>query len=700
MEANDQKVVDVNTANPTPAKVYLQEEILCSGKDMQDVEDTMRVLTTVDLDLAHSAEKLVNLHVVLMHLLARDNDLETMAVENGYTSSISTEKALVYDLLSGFLDSELREVDIFLDSLQAEIVDAHHKISSCRHLREQFSVMEEKLHDSKESLKQSQEHVLELKTQSVKLPRAFSSFKPENCKLDEAIELTGNVPSSKISGMSKNQNGQRQRHILRMLEKSLARELDLEKKISELKQNEEQLKLKLHHTEQVAFRMEEAAEVVWGRFLEADNASEVLMGISKEMLGRLQIAQFNMNGSLQREAELKSKVEDFIEEMNTKNIALQKLESSNAEHITIGSEVLILKEKVKLLVERLKESGIRLINANASYEASQDQINEMENFIESLKENIYEAESRAETAESKVTQLTDTNLELSEEINFLKGTNESDTKKVGLLENQLRELEIQLKHAKVSSEASQEQQNMLYSAIWDMETLIEDLKSKVSKAESKTESVEEQCILLSESNFKLDKELKFTRDRMQILEYSIDQANKAKVASAKEIDHRAKFMMDMVTQLATQRDHIQKQLYTLTKENKLLVGKVLYPDKNASATMHDIGDGDNKELESSKNDSIHATHTKASYDVVSLAKSSEVDEFSIESTACETELGPAITANKSNGTVSDHGEVVRLREAGNLNLKCVSMAILVALLSVSAIYIIKQENLSSLIKLF
>ncbi|KAK4846729.1 hypothetical protein QYF36_021348 [Acer negundo] len=483
--------------------------------------------------------------------------------------------------------------------------------------------MEEKLHDSEESLKQSQEHVLELKTQSAKLPRAFSSFKPENCKLDEAIELTGNVPASKISGTSKNQNGQQQRHNLKMLEKSLARELDLKKKISELKQNEEQLKLKLHHTEQVAFRMEEAAEVVWGRFLEADNASEVLMGISKEMLGRLQIVQFNMNSSLQREAELKSKLEDFIEEMNTKNIALQKLQSSNAEHIAVDSEVLILREKVKSLEERLKESGIRLINANASYEASQEQINEMENFIESLKDNIYEAESRAETAESKVTQLTDTNLELSEEINFLKGNNESDTKKVGLLENQLRELEIQLKHAKVSSEASQEQQNMLYSAIWDMETLIEDLKSKVSKAESKTESVEEQCILLSESNFELEKELKFTRDRMQILEYSIDQANKAKVAHAKEIDHRAKFMMDMVTQLATQRDHIQKQLYTLTKENKLLVGKVLYADKNASATMHNFGDGDNNELEFSKNDSIHATHMKASDDVVSLAKSSE-----------------------------------------------------------------------------
>ncbi|KAJ0041489.1 hypothetical protein Pint_28694 [Pistacia integerrima] len=146
-----------------------------------------------------------------------------------------------------------------------------------------------------------------------------------------------------------------------MLEKSLARELDLEKKISEFKQNEEQLKLKLHHTEELSFRMEEAAEVVWGRFVEAENAAEL-------------------------------KAKDF---------ALQKLESSNAEHSTESCEVLTSKEKVISLEEKLKKSEIRLINVNASYEASQEQLEEMENIIESLKENIYEAESRAETAENR-----------------------------------------------------------------------------------------------------------------------------------------------------------------------------------------------------------------------------------------------------------------------------------------------------------
>lgn len=174
---------DVIIGDSHPVSVCLQEEMLLTGKDMQEIESTIEVLTKVDLDLAYSTEKLINLHVVLMHLLAADNDLEAVSVENGFISSISMEQALVYDLLSGIFDSELREVDVFLGCLQAKIDDAYHKISSCRHLRELFNVLGEKFSYLEESLKQSQEHVLELKIQSAKLQRACSSFKTENGKL-------------------------------------------------------------------------------------------------------------------------------------------------------------------------------------------------------------------------------------------------------------------------------------------------------------------------------------------------------------------------------------------------------------------------------------------------------------------------------------------------------------------------------------
>jgi len=378
-------------------------------------------------------------------------------------------------------------------------------------------------------------------------------------KCDKALEFSENSRLLNINAKSNMQMAKQQRHLLRMLEKSLARELDLEKKLAESRRNEDDLKVKLHYTEQIAFRMEEAVEVIWGRFLEAENGAEVLMNISKELVGQLHLVKFNLSGSTQRESETKTKLQGCIEELKEKDVALKKLESSNAEHI---AEAFILREKVNLLEEILKESQIHLTEANACNEANQEQLSEMENAIESLKESIYIAESRADSAEAKATQLTDTNLELTEELNFHKGSASNTDKKVGVLENQSRELEIQLQHARASSEASQEQQNMLYSAIWDMETLIEDLKSKVSKAESKRDTAEEQCVLLSETNSELDNELSFLKARIEFLETSLDQANNAKLESAKEINVRTKFILDMVMQLAIERERIQSQVST------------------------------------------------------------------------------------------------------------------------------------------
>ncbi|XVE74421.1 hypothetical protein DITRI_Ditri12bG0015800 [Diplodiscus trichospermus] len=608
MEMNDFNVDGkyMYMGNPESNTVSLHEEASSSGEGIQETQST--ILNRVDMSLAYSNEKLLNLHVLLMLLLGWDDDPEAMASGNTDISTQFIEKALVFDLLCGILDSELKEVENFLDTIQDEIVDACHMISSCRHLGELFNKMEKKLHYSEESMKKCQDLVLELKIQSTKLHSSLY-FRHEKWNNDRAMDISKHYQLSNIIGTSKVQTAEQRRCILRMLEKSLARELDLEKKLSDSGQNEEQLKLKLHYTEQVALRMEEAAEVVWGRFLEAENSAEVLMGISKELLGQLQIVQFNLNGSIQREAELNYKLERCIEELNTKDIALKRLESSNAEHAAKASEVFTLRNKVKLLEEQLKESELQLKNANASNETSQEQLHEMEIIIDSLKESIYEAESRAESAEAKVTELTDANLELTEELNFLKGNNDKDTKKVTSLEKQLRESEIQLQHAKASSEASQEQQNMLYAAIWDMETLIEDLKSKVSKAESKTESVEEQCIILSESNFELNNELGILRHKIECLETSLDQANIEKEANVKEINYRTKLITDMVTQLATERERIQKQLSSQVKEKEILAKKLQNTVKIDATSVCNFGDGNCGEMSVSGNGSIKATCT-------------------------------------------------------------------------------------------
>lgn len=153
-----------------------------NGKGMEELECAVKVLLSLDLDLAYSSEKLVNLHVLLMQVWARENVFEAMAMGKDHISADSIEKALVFDLLSGILDSEVREIENFMDTLQAEIVDAHKKIYSCSHLRELFNVMEEKLIDCEESLKQSQEQVLKMNTQLAKFQRVFLEFEYQNGK--------------------------------------------------------------------------------------------------------------------------------------------------------------------------------------------------------------------------------------------------------------------------------------------------------------------------------------------------------------------------------------------------------------------------------------------------------------------------------------------------------------------------------------
>lgn len=352
--------------------------------------------------------------------------------------------------------------------------------------------------------------------------------------------------------------------IIRMLEKSLLREMELEKKLTEVRQNEEDLKLKLRLTEQVAVFMEEAAEVASCRFLEADNTAEILMGISKEMMGKLQIVHFNLSSSAKREELINYKLQDCINQLNAREALIPELNNTISQLLTDNAEVKGLREKVQMLEEKLRISELRLEEANASREIREGQLKELDGEIESLREKMYAAENRAENAEERAAHLTDSNLELTEEIDFLKGTNDNNTKKVSVLEKQLRELDIQLQHSRALSEASQEQQNNLYSAIWDMETLIDELKQNVAKAESKTETAEERCVILSETNLEISKELEFLRSRMVFMEKSLEQAALEKQSCAKDISIRTSLIMDTVMQLAVERERITKQVHYIS----------------------------------------------------------------------------------------------------------------------------------------
>ncbi|KAL2522978.1 WPP domain-interacting tail-anchored protein 1-like [Forsythia ovata] len=311
---------------------------------------------------------------------ARENDFEAFVLLEECASKGCVEKALEFELLSGILDSEVRELYSFLSTLRTEILSLHGIRSSFEQLGEAFKEMEENLQHCEESLKQSFEQVSEIKVQSANFQRILSSDAGDE-KWKDGKELAS-VENGHLLNLNRNikmQTAEQQRHILWMLERSLARELELEKKLTESTGTEE-LKLRL---QQEICCMVEDFEVICERLFEAEYTAEILLGISKELYGRIQIVQFNLDGSVQREGELRSK--------------LQNSEST------------------------------------------------------------------------------------------IKG----------------------------------------------MENLIEDLKYKVSKAESQTESAEEKCIILPESSSNLREESKFQRGRMECLEASLRQAKEAKKGSAR-----------------------------------------------------------------------------------------------------------------------------------------------------------------------
>lgn len=639
MGDNDIITTTSDIADPDMQK-FLHEGLPYNSEEDAELQNALKVSSEVDMTLAYSSEKLANLENLLLHVLAAEDDIEAINFENDNIFAEFIEKAFTFDLLYAILNIELRGLDHLMADLQNLTVDALNKMSSCQHSTELLAGLAGKMHDSENVLKRSQERILGIKIQLAKLQMTSFIFKNNEYKLDwdlgvkEELHLatTEWKPQMRIV---------EQRRVLRMLEISLGRELELEKKLMEFRQNEEDLKLKIRLSEQVAVGMEEAAKAAWGSFLEADNRAEVLMGISKGLLGKLQNVDWNFTNASKREEELKSNLIDCIRQLNEKGALVQKLNCSITQLTSENAEVTTLRERVQMLEEKLSQAESRLTEANATSEMSHRELRLREDEIESLRENIYASESRAGSAEEKVSQLTDSNLELTEEVDFLKGSNDSNSKKVSLLEKQLRELDIQLQHSRASSEASQEQQNMLYTAIWDMETLIDELKQKVAEAESKTEISEEQHIILSETNADLNKELDFVRSKLEFVETSLDKATLQKRSSAKDISIKSSLIMDMVMQLAIERERIQKQLTSLTMENKLLRGKLQNQQKGAPVILQD--DKSYDDIEYSPSSGLDSADAKS-------AENFPGNTTEITSIDFEVEKAPMNSSLDENGT--------------------------------------------------
>ncbi|KAJ6802291.1 WPP domain-interacting tail-anchored protein 1-like [Iris pallida] len=676
---------------------YLNEDASPTGESTSGGGTPRGVLTRVELDVAYSSEKALNLEMLLMQVEDRSCDYYALPLEKEDISNESVQHVFEFDILSGILNSEVKELDSFIASLRMNIADIGENLSeNLSHSveSEEFSAeIKEKLQDAEDSLKQSQDLVADIRTRSAKYERdlAFGTV---------AHAETDSNQLSPTNAKWKQQNMEQQRHYLQMLEKSLARELDLDKKLSDSRYTEEDLKLKLLYAEQEIYNLEDSTETILERMFESENAAELLLGISRELRGKLQMVQFHLNGSLLQGSEMRSKLEESTKKSYERSSTISgaeydglpvlqanslkaDLQEAQDTYSLASSEILSLKDKVSTLEHQLRESGallqLREVSAKASEEqqsTSQTEHSEMENAICRLKEDILRLESRVECAETKCTLLTKTNLELNEQLGLLE--NNGTTKKANFLERKLKESDSQLEHARASVEAIEEQQGMLYSALNDMEQLIEDLKGKVSKAESRAENAESKCTLLTETNLELNEEMGFLRSRLECLEASLNQADDSKMATAKDIGIRTKYIAELVMKLALERERLQLQIRVLNEKNKILAKKCLkIKDQDPVNTSH-------KETENEKEFNIHQSPEDT-------LRETATTNFLVEESITTVSASERCIENNSSsegsvGAVSS-SETVRTIEATQLNSKSLVITVLVVLLSVLAIYV-------------
>ncbi|KAF8115871.1 hypothetical protein N665_0025s0314 [Sinapis alba] len=683
---------------PSSTKESLLEDISLTAQVMNhhhhhhhhpELSTASQVLLKVELDFAFVSEKLVNLSLLTMQLGSREHDFESFVShreedeeeeEEEDGDDDLAEKALEFDLLSSILTSEVKEVESLVGFLQNEIQSARVIISPFQDDGEAFSDLEGKLDDTEQSLDQLMDQVLEMKKQS-------STFHKLSSGSDELGSWSGGRAAAEsqnegefgdLSAKIKMQTADQQRNVLRMLEKSLAKEMDLEKKLSESRNAEYQLEIKLYSSEQDVLYMEEVIEDAYSRWLEAENASEVFKGMLKEMSGKLQILKFSLSGSFKREDNLKSELVDSNERLEAKESALHKLDSSNgrlsdflmaqteglkeslkeAEEklILLNTENSTLSEKVSSLEEQLNEDGDS---------TSAAQITDLERINEDLKDKLAKTEARADEAESKCQKLEESQKEVQDELGSFRAKGYTP-EKFESLEKHLRDSDHQLELAVAAVEASKEKQSLLYSTVSDMEDVIEDLKSKVSKAENRADYTEDKLITVSESNADLNEELKFCRGRLKEAERYLQKAEERKLQTAKDIAHHNKIMKKLVMQLGSERERLLKQITNLSRENRVLMVKLKKVGKTGDM------DSENGSGVSPKSDQSSLPCHQESKPQATVTSLTDQEEEETESR-------------------SDIGSVRRL-DAGALGFKHILVAILVIFMS-SMVYLVSQQNI-------
>nr|CAB3471608.1 unnamed protein product [Digitaria exilis] len=667
-------------AHSTEDDNYLQED----RGEQSARADATEVLATVDLKIAFGFEKLLNLEMLVMEIARRAADIEPLMRDPQSLSADSVDKAFEFDVLYGIVDSETNELEKLVASVRMDISSAEKQVSE----EGPGSGVMYRLHNAADSLTKMQELISAIRRESATFEKAIP---PSHDK-----QGTGKAMGYENDHLSVHTTMQAedQRNLLQMLQQSIASKLDLEMKLCDSHSVVEDLKMKLRHAEQESDLLEDFIEALYERMFAAENASQFFLGTSKELIGKINTIQFDLSASVCREDDLKSKLEESKLNANqsTREIVPGDSDTNTSqEALQIQAlsppEFLTMRNKVQQLEGWLRDSGFqpqRSLQSREATEQEQSTTQSGTSIISDIKLAISNAESRAQKAEARCTQLAQTNVQLNGELNSLKS---QGSDRAGLLETKLKESDTQLEHARASVDAIVEQQGMLRSSMSDMEQMIEDLKEKYLKAETRAENAESKCSLLTDTNLELSEELSFLRGRVENLENSLHQANQLKVSTAKDIGSKTKTISDLVAKLALERERLHVQvlillstkIVTLTKKNRVLAEKCKEHDNGATSLSKEFTATALKPVQVMEEASLNSSTAKPK--AASTGNNQREEVEADELTPPEDESGAMRTL-----------ETVRSIEPLLLNWKHISVAVVVLLATVIAYQLYQSDD--------
>lgn len=148
---------------------YFHENSLTQGSEGVAGASTEAILERVYHDIAFGSEKLLNLDMLVMEIARRASDIEPLMRDPRSISAESVDKAFEFDVLHSIVDSEVSELEKLAVSIQTDIGDAETKAFG----EEPGSRVTDKLCTRKESLKQMQDVISDIRTQLATFEKAI-----------------------------------------------------------------------------------------------------------------------------------------------------------------------------------------------------------------------------------------------------------------------------------------------------------------------------------------------------------------------------------------------------------------------------------------------------------------------------------------------------------------------------------------------